>query len=612
MSIKSNTFDIEVPVLIVGGGGCGLTTSILLSDLGVDHMLVERHESTAILPKAHYLNQRTMEVFRQHGVADDIYRVGTPMKNMSKVRWRTSLGGDGPLDARTFYEMDAFGGGKVAETYAKDSPCPSTNYPQLRLEPLLRRHAETRAPNSIRFGHELTGLAPDDSGVTATVRAVDSGESMTVRAQYVVAADGGKTVGPMLGVAMNGPTGLNRIASTHFTADLSEWWDDSCLITWFINPTDSGVFGSGAMVPMGPTWGRHSEEWVAHFSFAPDDPDTFDEAGVVPRLRDLLKLPDLEMDVHKVSNWVLEAVLAEHYQVGRVFLAGDAAHRHPPTTGLGLNTAIQDAHNIAWKLAAVISGDADPALLDSYQAERQPIGMRNVDWALFTAMNHAVLDAGMGFSPLQTPELRQATFEAYFAATPMGATRRARAAEVIETQRSEFQAHDLEIGYTYDDGALVADGTPAPVRDPMGSRYEPATRPGHRLPHAWLLSDGQRLSTLDLAGKSGAFVLITATGGDDWRTAAEHLSKEIGVDIINASIGEDQLFADEDGSWQALREIDDGGAILVRPDNHIAWRSMTGSKDAHRHLSNALNLILGRSLNDRSVASAKSASAVAS
>lgn len=617
MSTNSNALDIEVPVLIVGGGGCGLTTSILLSDLGVEHLLVERHESTAILPKAHYLNQRTMEVFRQHGVADDIYRVGTPMKNMSKVRWRTSLGGDGPLDARTFYEMDAFGGGKVAATYAKDSPCPSTNYPQIRLEPLLRRHAETRAPDSIRFGHELTELTDDDAGVTATVRSVhnnesNSSESITVRAQYVVAADGGKTVGPMLGVAMNGPTGLNRLASTHFSADLSEWWDDSCLITWFINPSDSGVFGSGAMVPMGPTWGRHSEEWTVHFSFAPDDPDTFDEAGVVPRLRDLLKLPDLEMDVHKVSNWVLEAVLAEHYQVGHVFLAGDAAHRHPPTTGLGLNTAVQDAHNIAWKLAAVISGDADPALLDSYESERKPIGMRNVDWALFTAMNHAVLDAGMGFSPLQTPELRRATFEAFFADTPMGATRRARAAEVIETQRSEFQAHDLEIGFTYDKGALVAEGTPAPVRDPMGGCYQPATRPGHRLPHAWLRSDDQRVSTLDLAGKSGAFVLITAPKGEAWRAAAENLSGQSGIDITNVSIGEGQPFSDEHGRWQALREIDDGGAILVRPDNHIAWRAMTGSKNAQRDLSNAINSILGGSLNDRSVAAAKSVSAVVS
>ena len=137
MSVASSTFDFDIPVLIVGGGGCGLTSSLILSDLGVEHLLIERHAGTSILPKAHYLNQRTMEVFRQHGVADSIYAVGTPMGQMSKVRWRTSLGGDGPLDGKTFYEIDAFGGGKVAPLYARDSPCPSSNYPQIRLEPLL-------------------------------------------------------------------------------------------------------------------------------------------------------------------------------------------------------------------------------------------------------------------------------------------------------------------------------------------------------------------------------------------------------------------------------------------------------------------------------------------
>ena len=133
--------DVEVPVLVVGGGGCGLTASVFLSDLGVEHLLVERRESTSVLPRAHYLNQRTMEVFRQHGMAEDVYRQSTPLANMSEVAWRTSLAGDGPLDARDLHRMDSFGGGATAGPYAADSPCPSTNLPQHRLEPLLRGHA---------------------------------------------------------------------------------------------------------------------------------------------------------------------------------------------------------------------------------------------------------------------------------------------------------------------------------------------------------------------------------------------------------------------------------------------------------------------------------------
>ncbi len=594
MSAASKTHDLEVPVLIVGGGACGLTTSLLLSDLGVRHLLIERHSSTSILPKAHYLNQRTMEVFRQHGVADAIYAVGTPAANMGKVRWRTSLGGDGPLDGKTFYEIDAFGGGKIAPTYAQDSPCLSSNYPQVRLEPLLRGHAEKRAPGMLRFSHELIGLTQDDDGVSASIKDVVNDRTYKVRAQYLVGADGGKTVGAMLGIVTSGLSGVARIVSSHVAADLSPWWDEACLITWFINPEGSGAFGSGAMVPMGPTWGKHSEEWIIHFSFPPEGGDSIDEESVKLWLRALLKLPMPDLNVHKVSHWTLEAVLAERYGAGRVFLAGDAAHRHPPTTGLGLNTAVQDAHNLAWKLAAVIGGCAGRKLLDSFEAERQPIGRRNVDWAMFTAMNHSVLDAGMGFSPMQSAELRHATFETFFADTPMGATRRARAAEVFETQRTEFQAHDLEIGFCYAQGALIDDGTPAPIPDPMGGKYQASTRPGQRLPHAWLSRDGQRLSSHDLSGSDGAFVLITGNDGAAWQSAAGAVAQGLGVRLVQASIGVGQVYADADGRWEKVREISEQGAVLVRPDNHIGWRSLGAARDASRELDAALRAILAR------------------
>lgn len=582
---------LEVPVLIVGGGGCGLTLSLLLSDLGVSHLLVERHSGTSNLPKAHYLNQRTMEVLRQHGLAERVYAVGTPLANMGKVRWRTTLGGDGTLDARTFHEIDAFGGGALEATYAQDSPCPSTNYPQIRLEPLLRLEAERRGPGRVRFGHELTTLTQDAAGVTATVVERDTQRPVTVRARYVVAADGGKTVGPMLGVQMQGPTDLGRIVSSHISADLSRWWDDGCLITWLINPEYEGVFGSGAIVPMGPTWGRHSEEWVVHFGFPPGQTTPIDEIGVVPHLRRLLKLPDLALEVHKVSNWQLDAVLADRYQVGRVFFAGDAAHRHPPTTGLGLNTAIQDAHNLAWKLALVLAGRAGAGLLDTYGEERRPVGLRNVDWAMFTAMNHAVLDAGMGFSPLQSPELRRANFDAFFADTPMGATRRARAAEVFATQRTEFQAHDLEIGFAYETGALVPDGSLAPPRDPLGALYVPTTRPGHRLPHAWLLRDGRTLSTLDLGGHGDRFVLITGKDADGWRGAAQTAFAACGIPLeVVAVDGRDCV--DRDGRWLDVCGIGDTGALLVRPDNHVAWRHPVAHADPFGEMQRVVTGVL--------------------
>jgi 2,4-dichlorophenol 6-monooxygenase len=497
------------------------------------------------------------------------------MEKFGRIRWMTSLGGDGPLDGRTFFEMDGFGGGTLAQTYDRDSPGPSTNLPQLRLEPILRAHAEQRAGSAfgadrIRFGHELLSLTQDDGGVTCEV-AAPGGKRLTVRSPYVIAADGGKTVGPMLGVGMQGPTGMLDLVSMHFSADLSPWWDDRCLITFFMNPDGGGSsWGSGAMAQMGPAWGSHSREFNVVFAFRPDDPQRFDETSIIPKVRELLKLPDLDVTCHKINHWIVEGVLAERYQVGRVLLGGDAAHRHPPTTGLGLNTAIQDAHNIAWKLAAVLDGNAPESLVATYESERRPVGARNVEWAMFTFLNHAVVDAAMGFLPDVPPEVNSGIFTEFLSDTPMGETRRARFAEVATTQRVEFQAHDLELGFHYGQGAVIPDGSPPPPRDPMGSIYHPTTRPGHRLPHAWLTRDGVRLSTHDLTGASSRFVLITGADGS-WTEPARAAAEVLGVEIAVVAVGDDHQ--DVDGSWERLREVPREGAVLVRPDNHVAWRS---------------------------------------
>lgn len=587
---------IEVPVLIVGGGGCGLSSSVFLSDLGIDHLMVERRPESARLPKAHYLNQRTMEIFRQHSVADKIYEVGAPMANMGSVNWATSLGGDRPLDRQVLGRFDSFGGGDLHEKYARDSAVLSSNYPQARLEPLLREIAEERGPGRHRFHHEVTEVSQDDDGVTATIVDLDSGESYQVRAQYLIGADGGKTVGNTIGVQMNGPSGILDMVSTHFTADLSDYFDGSGLMTWLVNPEGSGSWGSGVIVQMGPTWGKHSEEWVLHFIFPPDDPARLDHSRMPDRVRELLKLPNLDMEVHKVSSWILEGVIADRYQDGRIFIAGDAAHRHPPTTGLGLNTAFQDAHNLAWKLAAVLNGQASPGLLDSYESERQAIGTRNVDWAMFTFLNHMVLDAGFGLQPGAPVEAHVAAFEAYFSDTPMGETRRARGQHVLDSQRTEFQAHDLEIGFRYDAGAIVPDGTQPPPRDPMGQVYYPTTRPGHRLPHAWLDHAGQRISTHDLNPGSDRFVLITGSEGEAWSTAAEQAAERFGIQLTVASINGRGDYVDADGTWEQVRQIGDDGAILVRPDNHVGWRAQSAPTDAPHEdaLATALADILAR------------------
>jgi 2,4-dichlorophenol 6-monooxygenase len=575
--------EVTVPVLIVGGGGCGLSLASFLADAGVEPLLVERRGGTSNQPRAHYLNQRTMEVLRAHDLAEDVYAIGMPMDNVA-VHWCTTMGGAGELEGREMYRMDAFGGGSLRETYQRDSPCLSSNLPQHRFEPILREHAERRNPERIRFGHEVIASEQDTDGVTSTVRVVETGETYTVRSRYLVGADGGRFVGPAYGVAIEGPSGFLDMVSTIFTADLSEWVHGDALITWFMNPEGEGSWASGALVRHGPTWGPKSEEWFLVRGVHPDDPARWDDENTLARMRELLRVPDLEVTVSHINHWTAESVVADRYQVGRVFLAGDAAHRYPPTTGLGLNTAIQDAHNLAWKLAEVLARGAPARLLDSYAAERRPIGQKNAAWAMLTFENHPVLDVAMGLQPDQDPQLRRAALAALLADNPEGETRRARFKAVIDLQRMEYQAHDIEIGFHYQVGALVPDGTPEPIPDPLGITYTPTGRPGHRMPHAWLERDGESISTLDLV-RPGRFLLVTGKSGTAWRETPN------GQALDRVAIGDTHL--DPSDTFLSQLGIDPEGAVLVRPDGHVAWRSSGGPTAADEQLATALRAIRG-------------------
>ncbi|WP_029888473.1 FAD-dependent monooxygenase [Polycyclovorans algicola] len=585
---------IHTPVLICGGGGAGLSLSIFLSAHGVESMLVERHATTSHLPKAHYLNQRTMEIFREHGLADTVTARGTPFENMGCVAWMTSLGGDGPVDGKTLYKMDAFGGGTLAKTYDADSPVRSGNLPLIRLEPVLRTQAEASDLADLRFSHELLDYVQDADGVTSRVKNLDSGEEFEVRSQVLIGADRHRTVGPPLGIELHGPTNLVDMVATHLSADFSQYIDDDTpLIRWFSNPA-SGAWSSGAMVAMGPThFDRRSEEWVFHFAFQPGDPD-FNEADIAPKIKALLKTPDVDIAVHKVSHWIVECVLANHYGKDRVWVIGDAAHRHPPTTGLGLNSGIQDAHNLAWKIAAVVKGAAHLDLLKTYEAERRPVAERNTQWALFTFMNHFVIEPGFGIVPGAPPEANMAAFMTLLADGWQGDFARRRMHEVLNTQRIEFQAHDIELGFAYETGAVMPDGSQPPQHAPMGDHYTPTTRPGHRLPHAWLTRrDGRKISTHDLCGR-GQFTVFIGTQGHAWEVAARLAGERFGVNLVVHMIGDEAAYRDDDGDWARLREIDADGAIVVRPDTHVGWRCKGHVDNATDLLCAAMARMLGK------------------
>ncbi|KAL2060829.1 hypothetical protein VTL71DRAFT_8881 [Oculimacula yallundae] len=532
---------------------------------------------------------------------------------MSRAQWKTSLGGDESYDGKVLGMVEIFGatiGTPSYEIYRKDSPMPSSNLPLLRLEPILRQFAESRNPGNIHFNHPVTDFVETDEGVLVTVTE-PGGAVLHYLADYVVAADAGKLSAPKLGIQMEGPSGLVEFVSTHFKADLSQYWDDRTLIAHFINPEGESMVNldSGVIVQMGPTWGRHSEEWAFHFGFPTTDPKRFDREALPGRIRQLLKLPNLEMEVINISSWVLDRVLADKYRVGNVFVAGDAAHRRPPTTGLGLNTSIEDAYNISWKLAAVVKGFAEPSLMDTYEEERRPIGLRNCDWGLFTFTNFAIPQAAVGLIPGAEEHNRQ-RFIKIFEDTPYGRSALHQIDRAFKTQDIEYSAHDIELGFRYESSAIVSDGTAVPEEDPAGQKYTPTTRPGHRLPHAWIEDKTRNvISTLDLIrpGETN-FTLVTDERGGMWVKAAQNISMTASLKIGTAMIrspGNQHApvdsfdFYDYQDQWASLRGFNDGGAILIRPDNFVAWRSQSsGAQEGSEEviLRKAIGSVLGRSL----------------
>lgn len=593
----SQQMEREVPVLVVGGGGAGLSAAVMLADLGVEALTIERHPSTSILPKAHILNPRTMEILDRHGLADDVYAAGAPIENLGATTWYTSLGGDEPWSRRVFFQTDAWGGGELAPAYAEMTAYVSGNLPQLHLEPLLRRHAERRAPEGVLFNCELTAIEQNEEGVAAQILDRANGETFTVHTQYVIAADGGKTVGHQIGVSMEGPEPFVSMISIHFAADLSEYiQEDQSIVRMLARPTVDGGWIRGGCIAMGPTrWDRHSEEWRVSVTLpiGSAHPDQYDEERATADVRRQLDIPGLEIDIKAISFWLLESVLADRYQVGRVFLAGDAAHRHSPMGGLGLNTGIQDVHNLTWKLAAVVKGQAGPGLLASYERERRPVGARNVQWATFNFYNHLAAGAGFGMLPGAPPEHNRAVLEALFAEGDDGENRRARLAEYYWTARREFQQLDIELGFDYADSqAVVADGTQRPPHDPLERNYQPVTRPGHRLPHAWLTRDGEALSTHHLI-RPGRFLLLAGAAGAGWCEAARTAAEQLDVPIDAFRIGDGVELVDRDGTWLRVRQHEDDGAILVRPDGHVAFRSHGSGGDPTAVLGAALRSVLG-------------------
>ena len=589
----------ETPVLIVGGGGAGLTCSMLLSKLGVEHILVSALPTTSILPKAHVLNQRTMEILSDVGVAEKIYAKSTPAENMRYMGWYAGFKGADADIGRRISRVESWGCGNENLNWLQASACRSANLPQIRLEPIMKAQAEALNPGNIRFHHELIRLDQDGDGVTARIKNHDDGAEYTVRARYVLGCDGGRTIPKMVGVDIEGLGVLFQTATAHVSADLSKIAPDpDVLIRWIWCPAISEL---AVLVPMGPDhWGPDSEEWVFHVSYQGEGPKNLTDEQIEKNMRAALGIGDLPMKIHKITRWSVEGVLAKTFRNGRVFLVGDAAHRHPPTGGLGLTSGIQDSQNICWKIAAVLKGQADEALLDSYEAERRPVDARNIERSMENAMAHLEAGRAFGLNPAATSEANWTQLKRIWSGRPEDVEHRRGALRAIRRISMEANELNVEYGYGYHSAAVVPDGSPEPQPIDDIRLYEPSTRPGSPLPHAWIDDEsGNRRALKDLV-VPGRFLLIAGEDGQDWRHAAAAVASanDLPIDAVRIGHIDGDLF-DPRLAWAQFRGITEKGAVLVRPDRVIGWRSTGAAEDAAATLAEALGKILGRTLRAR-------------
>ena len=542
----------DIPVLIVGAGPVGLSAAILLARLGIRSLVIERHPSTTDHPKARGFFTRTMEILRPWDVEVQIRANALP-SGAFRFIWVESLAGR---------EI-----GRV-EPPRRDVPGPySPTYvcmaAQDAFEAALRDHALTYPQIDLRFSTELTAFVQDASSVATTLRNRDTGETLAARAAWLIAADGASShTRETLGIPMLGPGEIDHNINIHFRAELAPWVRHRPAVGYI------SARGNGTLL-----WAHGTDRWLILRPFHPargERPESFTPERCLEIARRAVGIDDLKVELINLAFWTRTAEVAETFRQGRVFLAGDAAHRFPPTGGFGANTGIQDAHNLAWKLAGVLQGWAGESILDTYSDERRPVAQANTE---FSVTNGA----------------RWAAASRAITAGDAAATR-----EALREQVKHLDSEGQDLGFWYPEGALVADGTNPPHCD--SQTYVPGARPGSRAPHLWLSPNrsvgANERSTLDLFERE--FVLLTDMTNQGWRRAALRAASELKVPLAAYSIGAGGDFDDEEARFGELYGLDAGGAVLVRPDGHVAWRSRSGSTEAEAVMRSVMRTVVRR------------------
>ncbi|MFH9551703.1 FAD-dependent oxidoreductase [Streptomyces sp. NPDC051445] len=539
---ESGPHTLRVPVLIVGGSLVGLATSLFLGRLGVPHVLVERHAGTSLHPKGRGNNVRTMELFRVAGVEPAIQKAAATLAGNHGILQTPTLVGD--AGEWLFRAIDSGGG------LARFSPSSWCLCSQNDLEPVLLDHAREHG-GDLRFHTEMMSFDSDDTGVTAVVKSRETGEHTTIRADYLVAADGPRSpVREQLGIGQSGPGDLfHNVSLTFRSRGLAEIVGDRQFIVCYLTDPEA----DGALLPV-----DNRENWVFHAPWHPEHGETLEEftdERCAEHIRRAVGVAGLDVEITGKAPWHAAQRVARSYRSGRVFLAGDSAHEMSPTGAFGSNTGIQDAHNLAWKLAAVLDGWAGEELLDTYDAERRPVAEATSARAAARSAEHS---------------------HPGFAAPPT--------AGGGGPQRGIL---NVALGYRYPQGAVVGADPEVPV---VPEGLDLTGGPGSRAPHLWVRHGDRRLSTLDLYERSLVLLSDAAEPGG-WHEAATRLAGELALPLLSYRVGAGagaDLVPEGDVDWAERHGTARGGAVLVRPDGFVAWRSQGPEADAEAVLRRVL------------------------
>ena len=527
---------IDVPVLIVGAGPIGLSTSLFLAQHGIRSLVVERHPGTSIHPRARGINMRTMELFKQLGLERQIRAAGKALADNHLFLVVESLAG---TEHRRFSTRTAPDAQASNDQFSPTYWCMCA---QDELEPILVSALHT-TESELRFSSELVSFEQDDTSITARIKDRTTGREYAVCAQYMVAADGASgSIRTKLNIAASGRGTLSRHINTYFRADLSALVQDRHFILCFVdNPEVQGVLVSV----------NNSDRWLLNIPYSTEnDIKDFTPAYCTKLVRKAIGIPDIAVEILGILPWEAAVRVADSFQQQRIFLAGDAAHVMPPNGAFGMNTGVQDAHNLAWKLATVLHGQADPALLATYDAERRPVAYLTTTQAGLRSDNNTHRDQTTGPGMLD---------------------------DVV-----------VMLGYQYRSTAIIAEDQKA---DTM-QRLDLHGQPGTRAPHVWLERQGKRISTLDLF--TTHFVLLTGPDGVAWRDGAAGAAASLGILLDFYKVGPAADLIDPSGDWCAAYGISPTGATLVRPDGFVAWHSVEHQDNPQQTLETVLKHLLRR------------------